>query len=232
MIEHENVRLRPRVQIAGDLELRRLVEQAIEWNYLSIVIEGGDGFGFARADIDDTVAVHCHIFAGYIQRAGHEDGLHPWAQLAIGVDQFESAVQRECLSVSDVREPDYGPGDSRPAILDCSAANAGAAARLICRKLDRRIGGDDSIEIDSSGEPAAADHWTSVVGPRWHGYHGGAGRDAALLRRSRLRCARFLVRRASGRQYRQQQQRRGSAADHSELRLHLWRLEGQRACHT
>ena len=100
MIENEDVRLRPWMQVAGHLQLSGLVEQAIEGHDFAIVIERSDCFGLTGTDVDNAVAVHRHILARHIQRAGYEYCLHLRVQLAIGIDELKPPVKWKCLGVN------------------------------------------------------------------------------------------------------------------------------------
>src|SRR5687768_16221126 len=136
VIENQDIRLAPRMQLVNHLELRGLLQQLIEGNHLAVVVERSNANNFAAGYVDDLVAVHNDIRADHVQRPSGDNCLEAGHHYTVLVLQLEAALQRNWSAFPDVGEPDGSTGDAVAASLNAAIHDGLSAPRLIGGELN------------------------------------------------------------------------------------------------
>ena len=170
-----------------------MIQQAIEWNDFSVVVERRNRLELASADIHDVIQVQRDIVARHIERRRRYNSLNLRRQHAVFVRKLESSRERERLAGADVVDPHDRATDSSAGMNHAMVGDSLAASGRIGRQLDNGVRWQRSIEVDGPGQTNTSCHRLRLVFRRRLGYDSGTRSNASLLELRRLRSISFLV---------------------------------------
>jgi hypothetical protein len=145
------------VLLADDLDLTGLLEDMIERDDLSRIVERCDRLDVSGSDVDETIGVERLILRSDVERAGGIDHLDVRIEGAIVVGELEASLERQRLAAPDVRNPDERATDAGAGTGDPSLEDLRPAHAVVDSGANDRIRGNEPIRVDGPGDAAAGD---------------------------------------------------------------------------
>ena len=164
--------------LTDDLDFCRFLE-LVHGNHFTVVIERSDSRDVAAPDVDEAVRVKRAIVVADIQRAVGEHDLHVWIEDAVVIRQLEPALQRECLSGSDISQPHNRTGHTSTCMVDALEGERVTTGRDIGAGSHNAIGRERSVEVNGSVNGSARCDANHLVRLRRGGDDSGTWSNAA-----------------------------------------------------